>query len=42
VQLTAVRFRRVNLAVPTLAGAFSVGCGLVMLYEIGFVEGVLL
>jgi hypothetical protein len=42
VQLTAAHFRRANLAVRTLAGVFSVGCGLVMLYQIGLIESVLL
>ena len=39
VYLTAQRFRRANLAVRGLAGLFSLGMGLLMVYEIGFVEG---
>jgi len=34
--LTAVRFRRAILAVRALAGVFSLSCGLVMAFEIGF------
>lgn len=39
VYLTAQRFRRANLALRGLAGLFSLGMGLFMVYEIGFVEG---
>jgi ABC-type nickel/cobalt efflux system permease component RcnA len=41
VQITAVRFKRTNVAVRALAGLFSLGFGLHMAYEIGFVEGLL-
>ncbi len=37
--LTAASFARTNLAVRALAGVFSLGFGLFMVYEIGFVEG---
>ncbi len=37
--LTAASFTRTNLAVRALAGVFSLGFGLFMAYEIGFVEG---
>ena len=37
--LTVRRFARVNLAMRMLAGLFSIGFGLFMVYEIGFVEG---
>jgi len=39
IHLTAVRFRRINLAVRGLAGVFSVACGLVMALEIGLRGG---
>jgi ABC-type nickel/cobalt efflux system permease component RcnA len=39
--LTADRFSGANLAVRALAGFFSLGFGLFMVYEIGFVEGLL-
>ncbi|MCI0489776.1 MAG: sulfite exporter TauE/SafE family protein [Blastocatellia bacterium] len=39
VQLTAKRFARANLAVRFFAGAISLGFGLFMVYEIGFVDG---
>ncbi|HZS06724.1 MAG TPA: hypothetical protein VFD58_17935 [Blastocatellia bacterium] len=38
---TADRFVRTNFAVRALAGLFSVGFGLFMVYEIGFREGLL-
>ena len=38
---TAARFIRINVAVRALAGLFSLGLGLKMAYEIGFVEGLL-
>lgn len=38
-RLTASRFRRAHLTVRGLAGLFSLGFGLFMVYEIGFVEG---
>ncbi|MBV9958811.1 MAG: hypothetical protein JO360_10335 [Acidobacteria bacterium] len=38
-RLTADRFMRANLTVRGLAGLFSLGFGLFMVYEIGFVEG---
>ncbi len=38
-QLTATRFSRANLAVRALAGLFSLGFGLFMVYEIGWVDG---
>ncbi len=37
--LTAASFTRTNMAVRALAGVFSLGFGLFMAYEIGFVEG---
>ncbi len=37
--LTATRFTRVNLAIRGLAGIFSLGFGLFMIYEIGIVDG---
>lgn len=39
--LTAEKFNRANLAVRALAGCFSLGFGLFMVYEIGFVGGLL-
>jgi high-affinity nickel-transport protein len=38
-RLTADRFTRANLTVRGLAGLFSLGFGLFMVYQIGFVEG---
>lgn len=38
---TAVSFHRTNLVVRALAGVFSLGFGLFMAYEIGYVEGLL-
>jgi high-affinity nickel-transport protein len=40
-RLTADRFYRANLAIRFLAGCFSFGLGLFMVYEIGFKEGLL-
>jgi hypothetical protein len=42
VHLTAERFTRANVAVRVLAGIFSLGCGLLMAYDIGIVGGFLL
>lgn len=42
VHLTAGRFMRANLAIRCLAGLFSLGFGLFMVYEIGFVDGLFL
>jgi sulfite exporter TauE/SafE len=39
IYFTSSRFTRLNLLVRALAGVFSFGCGLLMVYEIGFVEG---
>jgi ABC-type nickel/cobalt efflux system permease component RcnA len=39
VHLTAVRFARANFAVRGLAGVFSLGMGLFMVYEIGLAGG---
>lgn len=39
IHFTAVSFTRTNLVVRVLAGIFSLGFGLFMAYEIGFVEG---
>lgn len=39
--LTAQRFRRAHIAVSALAALFSLGFGLFLAYEIGFVEGLL-
>ncbi|HYP29069.1 MAG TPA: sulfite exporter TauE/SafE family protein [Blastocatellia bacterium] len=39
---TAGRFGRANLTMRLLAGIFSIGIGLFMVYEIGFVEGLLI
>ncbi|MGE0126643.1 MAG: sulfite exporter TauE/SafE family protein [Blastocatellales bacterium] len=41
IHLTAEHFTKTNLAVRALAGCFSLGFGLFMVYEIGFVEGLL-
>lgn len=41
VHFTALRFERANVAVRALAGTFSLGFGVFMVYEIGFVEGLL-
>ena len=38
-RFTALRFRRASQAVQMLAGAFSVGLGAMMIYEIGFQGG---
>lgn len=38
-RLTADRFRRAHLTVRGLAGLFSLGFGLFMVYEIGFIQG---
>ncbi len=40
-QLTAARFARFNFALRAIAGLFSVGFGLFMVYEIGFAKGLL-
>jgi len=40
--LTATRFTRLNVAVRTVAALFSVGFGIFMMYEIGFVDGLFL
>jgi high-affinity nickel-transport protein len=37
--LTAKRFARVDLAMRCIAGLFSLGFGLFMIYQIGFVQG---
>lgn len=42
VRLTADRFRRAHLTVRGLAGLFSLGFGLFMVYQIGFIEGLFL
>ena len=39
VHLTAGRFARGNLVIRGLAGVFSFGFGLTMIYQIGFVDG---
>ena len=39
--LTASRFTRFNFALRAIAGLFSVGFGLFMVYEIGFAKGLL-
>lgn len=39
IHLTANQFTRTNLAVRALAGVFSLGFGLFMAYEIGYVDG---
>jgi high-affinity nickel permease len=41
IHLTTRRFNRANLAVRALAGCFSLGFGLFMAYEVGFVGGLL-
>ena len=41
-RFTAMRFARANFAVRCLAGIFSLGFGLFMIYEIGFVNHLLL
>jgi ABC-type nickel/cobalt efflux system permease component RcnA len=41
IHLTAGYFTKTNLAVRALAGCFSLGFGLFMAYEIGFVDGLL-
>jgi nickel/cobalt transporter (NicO) family protein len=41
IHLTAGYFTKANLAVRALAGCFSLGFGLLMAYEIGFVDGLL-
>ncbi|MEP7340659.1 MAG: hypothetical protein ABI977_23205, partial [Acidobacteriota bacterium] len=41
VHFTALRFERANFAMRALAGTFSLGFGVFMAYEIGFVEGLL-
>lgn len=41
IHLTAGHFAKTNLAVRALAGCFSLGFGLFMVYEIGFVDGLL-
>ncbi|MEO6392185.1 MAG: hypothetical protein ABIP75_10060 [Pyrinomonadaceae bacterium] len=39
VHLTAGRFTRANVLIRSLAGVFSFGFGLTMIYQIGFVDG---
>ncbi|HMY75463.1 MAG TPA: hypothetical protein PLQ88_26830, partial [Blastocatellia bacterium] len=39
IHFTMVSFKWTNLAVRALAGIFSLGFGLFMAYEIGYVEG---
>lgn len=41
IHLTTRHFTKTNLAVRALAGCFSLGFGLFMVYEIGFVDGLL-
>ncbi|HKQ78805.1 MAG TPA: hypothetical protein VJ810_34220 [Blastocatellia bacterium] len=41
IHLTAGQFTKTNLTVRALAGCFSLGFGLFMVYEIGFKEGLL-
>jgi ABC-type nickel/cobalt efflux system permease component RcnA len=41
IHLTSGHFTKANLAVRALAGCFSLGFGLFMVYEIGFVNGLL-
>ncbi len=41
-QLTAAYFRRADVAVRAVAGLFSLGLGMLMVYQIGFVEGLFL
>jgi nickel/cobalt exporter len=38
-RLTATRFKRANRAVQMIAAMFSLGLGLLMVYEIGFLDG---
>ncbi len=40
--MTVQRFRRLNVMVRALAGVFSVGFGLFLAWQIGFVQGLLL
>lgn len=40
--LTPARFARAHIAVRTLAGIVSLGCGLLMAYDIGFAGGLFL
>jgi ABC-type nickel/cobalt efflux system permease component RcnA len=40
--LTATRFTRLNIAVRAVAAVLSVGFGIFMMYEIGFVDGLFL
>jgi ABC-type nickel/cobalt efflux system permease component RcnA len=40
--LTATRFTRLSVAIRTAAAVFSVGLGIFMMYEIGFVDGLFL
>lgn len=39
IHLTAARFLRLNLTMRGAAGLFSLGFGLFMVYQIGFVDG---
>jgi hypothetical protein len=41
IHLTSGYFAKTNLAVRAVAGCFSLGFGLFMAYEIGFVDGLL-
>jgi hypothetical protein len=41
IHLTSTYFTKTNLAMRVLAGCFSLGVGLFMAYEIGFVDGLL-
>jgi hypothetical protein len=41
IHMTSAYFTKTNLAVRALAGCFSLGFGLFMAYEIGFVDGLL-
>jgi high-affinity nickel-transport protein len=41
IHLTSAHFTKTNLAVRALAGCFSLGFGLFMVYDIGFVNGLL-
>lgn len=41
-RLTAGHFQHANVAVRTLAGLFSLGLGVLMAYQIGFVDGLFL
>jgi ABC-type nickel/cobalt efflux system permease component RcnA len=38
-RLTATRFKRANMAAQMIAAMFSLGLGLLMVYEIGFLDG---